>query len=125
MTMATRVHVTPNGLTTLAVSGEVDLASSESLHGSILQAMEATPGGSFIVDLDGVSFLDSTGIGALVRGYRAARDREIPYQVINAGGTVRQVLEITGVLELLGNPTGAVATSRTEDQAATRTEDQA
>ena len=54
-----------NGYSVLAVSGEVDVATvprlREQLHGLVAQGSN-----KIIVNLDGVDFLDSTGLGVLV-----------------------------------------------------------
>lgn len=54
-----------------------------------------------IVDLRRVSFLDSSGISALVAGYRAAHQRGIGYLLTNPRNMVWSVLQVTGVLGTL------------------------
>ena len=56
---------------------------------------------SLTVDLGGVSFVDSTGIRALIHGHAAASDLGVPLRVANLRHPVTRVLEITGVLEAL------------------------
>jgi anti-anti-sigma factor len=88
--------VRPAGAFDLATVGELDAALSAAL---------ATPGVTrVVVDLSGVDFLDSSGISSLLRGFRSAGERQVAYQVTAANGIVRNVLEITGVWQLLSDP---------------------
>lgn len=86
----------------LALSGEIDLAAHDVLLKEILQTVHSTAT-QLIVDLGGVSFVDSGGVGVLVNGYHSAREAGCGYRVVNAQGMVRQVLEITGVLAALSD----------------------
>ena len=51
-------------------------------------------------------FLDSSGISVLVKGRRLADGRGVPYRVTGASGTIRQVLDITGVWGHLSGQAG-------------------
>jgi anti-sigma B factor antagonist len=54
-----------------------------------------------VVDLDQVTFLDSTGINVLMAGRNLADEYGVVYLVANPHDTVRQVLDVTGVLATL------------------------
>ena len=86
----------------LALRGEIDLAAHDVLLTEITRAVKG-PATSVEVDLDGVSFVDSGGVGVLVSGYHRALESGCGYRIVNARGMVRQVLEITGVLATLSN----------------------
>jgi anti-sigma B factor antagonist len=49
-----------------------------------------------------VTFCDSTGISALIRGRRQADAHGVAYRVINPRGQVAEVLELTAVAQLFG-----------------------
>ena len=94
----------PAGVIQLEPSGEIDLVVSGELTAAQLREIE-TPGVTgLIVDLQRVTLLDSTGIAALVVGYRAARRRGIGFLVTNPHHYVRTVLHVTGVLGPLTVP---------------------
>lgn len=95
-----RDSTTASGGLRLALHGEIDLAAHEVLLTEILQAVKS-PATEVEIDLGEVSFVDSGGVGVLVNGYHAARAAGCGFRVINARGMVRQVLEITGVLDTL------------------------
>jgi anti-sigma B factor antagonist len=54
------------------------------------------------IDLRDATFIDSTGLGALIEGYRAAGERQIPFVVLNPSASLRRVLAMTGLCDLFG-----------------------
>jgi anti-anti-sigma factor len=60
------------------------------------------------VDLAGVGFMDSSGIDALIAGYRAAHGAGRRFTVVRPQHSVRRVFEITGVLPMFSGE-GAVS----------------
>jgi anti-sigma B factor antagonist len=54
------------------------------------------------VDLRQATFIDSTGLGALIAGYRAAMDGQSRFVVTNPSSGFRRVLVVTGLCELFG-----------------------
>ncbi len=84
----------------VTLSGELDLASADDLRDRLTATIELTP--VVDVDLPGVTFIDSTVISALVAAHHAAKTAGGRLTLINCTGQVRRVLDITGVLPLLG-----------------------
>jgi anti-sigma B factor antagonist len=82
--------------TTLSVGGEMDLAAADELAAAVDRALGSGES-PLIVDLSGVSFIDSTGLGALVRFQNAATaaDRELVLQAPSE--RVLRILELTGL----------------------------
>lgn len=84
------------GCTVLAVHGEVDLDTAPRLERELRLAGDSAR--DLIVDLSATSFLDSSGIHALLRGgSRAAAQDARLILVCAPGGIPRKVLEITGI----------------------------
>lgn len=50
-----------------------------------------------IVDLSGVAFMDSTGLGVLVGGLKRVKERNGELALAGAHGTVLRVLNVTGL----------------------------
>ncbi len=86
---------------TVAVGGEVDLATVGSLEREIHAAVTAADVAEVTVDLSEVTFLDSSGINALIQGRKLADSRNVLFTAAGAQGLVRQVLDLTGVWEHL------------------------
>jgi anti-sigma B factor antagonist len=76
--------------------GEIDLAVAGELKDHLLHLIDAG-GKSLIVDLGGVSFLDSTGLRALMTAHRRAEDVGGRVVVARAGGYVAEIFEMTGL----------------------------
>ena len=90
----------------VVVSGEVDLAVQDELAKLVLDAVQAEAISEVVVDLAQTTFMGSAGIHALISGREAASHAGVKYHVRGASGIVRQVLDISGVLEILESPDG-------------------
>jgi anti-sigma B factor antagonist len=51
----------------LSVHGEIDLATAEPFEEQASEAVMDAPGSSVLLDLSGVTFMDSAGLRALIR----------------------------------------------------------
>lgn len=83
----------------VSLSGECDLMVRDEVTSALLTAVERSR--LVCVDLGGLTFMDSSGIHALVRAHHAALANGGHLFVINAAGAVRSVLDLTGVGDLL------------------------
>jgi anti-sigma B factor antagonist len=88
------------GSATLALTGEIDLSTCAKLAAAIDAAVDGGAN-AVAVDLAGVTFLDSTGVNALVQGKRKAESVGAQYRVVGAGGMAARVLKLVGVLDVL------------------------
>jgi anti-anti-sigma factor len=86
----------------LAVRGEIDLTVAADLLQTITCAGSTGDIPEVVVDLDRVTFLDSTGIAALMRAYQLLAERGTALRVQGGPDNVRSVLAITGVDGVLG-----------------------
>lgn len=91
----------PDSESVVVVAGEVDLSTSPRLRQTILDLLAEEPPQGVRVDLSEVRLLDSTGIFVLVDTYERAKGRGVTLIVEQPQQTVRRVLEICGLLELL------------------------
>jgi anti-anti-sigma factor len=78
------------------VRGEVDCQTAPRL-GEALAAVE----GPLLVDLDEVTFMDSSGVNVLVKHYRQQSDEGAPLRVVAMSRCVHRILEVAGLLHLL------------------------
>ena len=88
----------------VAVSGELDLVVRARLVSSIRAAVVMSGVRAVVVDLTQTSFIDASGIGALVIGREAARTAEVAFRVMGIAGQVRQVLELAKMVEAFVDP---------------------
>lgn len=96
-------HTREDGCAVVELRGELDLASEVALRHLLLDLVRDAPPG-ILVNLRHVSFIDSTGLGALVAGYKAARAAGVPYRVGQVAPFVERQIRLTGLDELLGEP---------------------
>lgn len=82
-------------------TGEIDLSNAHAVKSAVL-SLTTHPGvTSVALDLSGVTFLDSTGISALVSCQRRLMADGIAFGIVGASGAPRRVLELTNVLGAL------------------------
>ena len=87
------------GLTLLTVRGEVDTLTSPQLS-TALEDLLAVSTGELAVDLDGVTFLASSGRGVLINAARCAARGRRTLHVVASNRAVLRPLEVTGSAQL-------------------------
>lgn len=82
--------------TVLALEGELDLGDADSVEG-YLRSVEASRPETIVVDLSGLSFIDSTGLAVLIRAHARSADAGRRLAMVPGGKTVQRVLSVTGL----------------------------
>ena len=85
--------------TVLEVGGEVDLYTAPTLRDRVADLLEAGER-QLIVDLGGVEFLDSTGLGVLVAGLNRSREVGGHFALVCPQERVLKLFRITGLDEV-------------------------
>jgi anti-sigma B factor antagonist len=80
----------------LSATGEVDVFTAPTLDEAI-SAELAEQRVRLVVDLTKVSFLDSTGLGVLVKGLKGARDAGGSLDLVVTSERIRRIFDITGL----------------------------
>lgn len=83
----------------LSVTGEIDVATAPQLREELVELV-ADGRNRIVVDLSGVDFLDSTGLGVLVGGLKRVRTHDGELSLACAQPRVRRVFEITGLTQV-------------------------
>ncbi|MDT4893318.1 MAG: hypothetical protein QOE97_2353 [Pseudonocardiales bacterium] len=86
-------------ITVLVLTGEIGLESSDELTTAGLDAIAAGSAEQIVIDLAGVTFIDSTGLGALVVIRKAALAAGRRIGVSNLPPRIAKLLAITGLAE--------------------------
>ncbi|MDI6100598.1 STAS domain-containing protein [Actinoplanes sp. NEAU-A12] len=102
MESSIRTALADDGTVTVTVVGEIDYSNSSEVARGMDDAVTAWSPPAVAVDLRDATFIDSTGLGALIEGYRAATARGIDFRVVNPSDTFRRVLTVTGLCGLFG-----------------------
>jgi anti-sigma B factor antagonist len=87
------------GAAGIAVRGEVDLSTGPLVEEALDAAIRGSAG-SFVLDLSGVEFLDSSGVGVLLRARALLGRDDRALVVVCPEGQVRRVLELVGIDDL-------------------------
>jgi anti-sigma B factor antagonist len=90
--LADSVVVTP--------TGEIDRDTAPRLR-ELLAAAAVDPGNAIEVELRGVTFMDSSGVGALLFGRDQANAAGATFRIRNPPEPVQLVLQVTNVWDLL------------------------
>jgi anti-anti-sigma factor len=92
---------TAAGTRRVAVAGDIDLATAPALRSTLMAALDGPPPAPALlqVDLSGVGFLDSTGVGALVGVRNHAAGKDCRVQLTGLQPAVRRILAVTGLLD--------------------------
>jgi anti-anti-sigma factor len=84
---------------TVVVSGELDLAGVTPFDEALRAAREA--GGPLTIDLSDLEFIDSSGLGVLVRFNNAATADDFEYTVIAGPAAVHRAFVLSGLDRML------------------------
>ena len=94
-----RVESEP-GRTVLRVGGEIDMMTAPTLRVALLSHLGG-PGGDLVVDLDGVEFLASTGLGVRVAVAQQAAAAGSALRVVCSQRMVTRPIAMTGLDRIL------------------------
>jgi anti-sigma B factor antagonist len=89
MNYATREE---GGYVVLELEGEIDLSCSPEARKQILHVLGA--GNDLLVDLSGVSYIDSSGVASLVEGYQTAKKAGRRFGLIGVSDAAMSVLQL-------------------------------
>jgi anti-sigma B factor antagonist len=92
--------VEEQGLVRLLLRGELDLSTANKAEEELRRA-ESTEPALLVLDLSGLTFLDSTGLRLIVTADRRARDEGRRLAVVKGPETVQRVFTITRLDERL------------------------
>jgi anti-anti-sigma factor len=86
-------------VTAVAASGELDLATAPELSTAVAAHHDARP---LVLDLTAVTFIDSSGVRALIEADRSRAGSSSRLVVLAGEGPVRRMLELCGLDGRLG-----------------------
>lgn len=89
-----------DGATVVEIRGEIDVANADRLRQVLTDASRQRPT-EVVVDLLHVTFIDSTGIGALAAGTQVAQGLGVPFRVRRPSSFIQAQLRQTGLYDIL------------------------
>ncbi len=85
-----------NGQVVVVVAGELDLSSAPQLRRQLITLIEDGCR-HVVIDIDGATFLDSTGLGVLVGGLKRLRAEHGDLALVCTQGRFLRILKVTGL----------------------------
>jgi anti-sigma B factor antagonist len=81
-------------VTVITVAGDIDVLNAPRLRELLIELIDAGRL-HFVVDVEKVTFLDSTGLGVLIGGWRRVRDHGGCIALAGAPKPIRQIFHVT------------------------------
>lgn len=101
-----------DGAAIIDVRGELDVTTVNGFRALLVDTITRQKPARVVVDMMHVTFMDSTGIGALVVGYNTARDVGADFIIRNPSPFVLRQLHITGLTDVFGLPSSTESANR-------------
>jgi len=95
------VYRLDRGIAVVKVSGELDLSTCGALRDSLLRVITDEDCQGLVVNLAGVTFIDSTGIGVLVGIWHRVRASSSRMALAELSRPVAQLLDTAGLTKIL------------------------
>jgi anti-sigma B factor antagonist len=94
VSLEVQTRQTDGGVTVVAPSGRLDVAGAPALKAVIGDAVK-TGAPRLVIDMEGVSFVDSTGLGSVIAALKLVRSSKGDLRLAAPNQQVRVVLELT------------------------------
>lgn len=98
-----------DGTVTVRFEGELDMTAADAAAAVLREAGAGAPR-AVVVDLQGLTFMDSTGVRLLIDAYRRSSGAGHAFAVRDGAGPARRVLrlvQLDGVLPMIDSTGGA------------------
>jgi len=95
MTLEVETRQADNGATIVAPTGRLDVAGAPALKDAIGDVVTKDGAPRVVIDMAGVSFVDSTGLGSVISALKQIRGSQGELRLAAPNQQVRVVLELT------------------------------
>lgn len=85
----------------IGLGGELDESCATYVRDAVDAILERYRMQRVVINLEQLSFMDSTGIGVLIGRYRKLKSRSIPMWIQSPQSSVDRVLRLTGIYEIM------------------------
>ncbi len=89
-----------DGVHTIRLAGELDVATAPRVEEELKQA-EASDAATMVLDLSGLTFMDSTGVRLVLSAHARSRQDSDRLQLVRGSHAVHRVFELSGVADTL------------------------
>ena len=86
------------GYSVLVLDGDIDLSCSPMAREHILTCLDE--GNHLLIDMSGVTYIDSSGVASLVEGYQTAKKKALKFGLVSVSTAVMNVLQLARLDEV-------------------------
>lgn len=83
------------------LEGELDEHSANSVRNKLDISIEMARVDSFVFDMGGVTFMDSTGIGVILGRYKKLKSKNIELYIANPTKNIDKILNMAGIYTII------------------------
>ncbi len=83
------------------LKGELDHHSAEAVRGKLDLDLDIHPNSSLILDLGGLTFMDSSGLGVILGRYRKIKSLGGEMSIVNIPRSIEKVIQISGLHKIM------------------------
>ena len=94
-------HKTADRTLYVSLRGEIDESRAGKIRAE-LDALFSAPGlEKAVIDMSGITFMDSTGIGMLIGRYKTLKARRIPLMIASPSVAADKILSLSGIYDIM------------------------
>lgn len=82
------------------VQGEIDVYTAPKLR-EIVSPLSEKEKANIVIDLSGVSYMDSTGLGVIVGVFKSIRSHDGELKLVGLSERLKRLFEITGLADII------------------------
>jgi len=86
----------------LRLKGEFDMLTADEFRSAVDNYFDGEKVKNLILDISKVSFMDSSGLGAILARYKKIRQLKGSMVIVGAKPQVKKVLELSGIMKIIG-----------------------
>ena len=86
------------GVYIVDVEGDMDLYTARELKDVVTKLIDRGVG-KIVINLEGVDYMDSSGVGALIHIYTSTKRNSLDLRIVNLHGSVAKVIKLTKLME--------------------------
>lgn len=98
--MNLHINTTKGEYSSIQLSGEIDVHTAPKLKKELLDTIDETDN-MLIVDMDSVSYMDSSGLGVFISALKACKEKECQLKLIKANERIYRLFQVTGIDTLI------------------------
>lgn len=91
-----------DGTIIVRLAGDLDLAAAPELRSNLEHVINRTDA-ALVLDVEQLTYIDSTGIGIIVSVVKVRDEMKAPFIVRNIPASIRRLFDITGISKFLND----------------------